>query len=150
MLGILMAALPVRAQPRPAPTFAAVASVTARWENRPGSTCFRYFYIFGNMDIDTAVTYMSALAHRTRLDAFRLLVRAGPEGLAVGAISERLRVPGATMSFHLKELRYAGVVCCRRDSRSMLYSPDFAAMNALIGFLTENCCEGTSCSRRTW
>ena len=91
---------------------------------------------------------MAALAHDTRLDIFRLLVRAGPEGLTPGAISKRLKVPGATLSFHLKELRNAGMVNCRRASRSVIYSPNFAAMNALLGFLTENCCEGSSCAPR--
>ena len=87
---------------------------------------------------------MAALAHETRLDVFRLLVRAGPKGLTAGAVSERLKVPGATLSFHLKELRNAGMVSCQREGRSLIYSPDFAAMNALLEFLTENCCEGAS------
>ena len=75
-----------------------------------------------------------------------LVVRAGPEGLPAGAVGERLGFPSATLSFHLKELKNAGVVRGQRVSRSLIYSPDFAAMNALLGFLTEQCCEGSSCA----
>ena len=95
------------------------------------------------MEQRTAISALTALAHETRLDVFRLLVRAGPQGLTAGTVCERLKVPGATLSFHLKELRNAGMVRCRREGRSLIYSPDFAAMNALIEFLTENCCEGS-------
>ena len=98
------------------------------------------------MESTNALSILGALAHETRLDAFRLLVRAGPEGLPAGAVGERLRIPSATLSFHLKELKNAGVVRCRRVSRSLIYSPDFATMNALLGFLTEQCCEGSSCA----
>lgn len=96
------------------------------------------------MEQRAALSALAALAHETRLDVFRLLVRAGPKGLTAGAVSERLKVPGATLSFHLKELRNAGMVSCQREGRSLIYSPDFAAMNALLEFLTENCCEGAS------
>lgn len=95
------------------------------------------------MEKQSAIAALAALAHETRLDLFRLLVRAGPEGLPAGAIAEALEVPAATLSFHLKELRSAGVARCRREGRSLIYSPDFAAMNALVGFLSENCCEGS-------
>ena len=95
------------------------------------------------MKQSTALAAFTALAHETRLDVFRLLVRAGPEGLTPGAVCERLKVPGATLSFHLKELRNAGMVRCRRQGRSLIYSPDLAAMNALVEFLTKNCCEGS-------
>ena len=97
------------------------------------------------MERSDALSILAALAHETRLDAFRLLVRAGPEGLPAGVVGERLRIPSATLSFHLKELRNAGVVRCRRVSRSLIYSPDFASMNALVAFLTEHCCEGSRC-----
>ena len=97
------------------------------------------------MERTDALSILAALAHETRLDAFRLLVRAGPEGLPAGVVGERLRIPGATLSFHLKELKNAGVVRCRRVSRSLIYSPDFASMNALLAFLTEHCCEGSPC-----
>lgn len=96
------------------------------------------------MERQRALAALGALSQETRLDAFRLLVRAGPEGLTPGAVSERLGIPAATLSFHLKELRNAGIVRCRRESRSLIYSADFAAMNALLGFLTEHCCRGAS------
>jgi len=95
------------------------------------------------MEKQDVITALAALAQETRLDVFRLLVRAGPEGLAAGEVAETLAIPGATLSFHLKELRNAGIVECRRDGRSLIYSPDFSAMSALVAFLSENCCEGS-------
>lgn len=94
------------------------------------------------MEKQDVLAALAALAQETRLDLFRLLVRSGPEGLPAGAIADALGVPSATLSFHLKELKNAGVVGCRREGRSLIYSPDFAAMNALLAFLTENCCAG--------
>ena len=94
------------------------------------------------MEKQDVLAALSALAHETRLDVFRLLVRAGPRGLAAGAIAEALGIPAATLSFHLKELRNARVACCRREGRSLIYGPDFAVMNDLLAFLTENCCKG--------
>lgn len=94
------------------------------------------------MEKQDVLAALAALAQETRLDLFRLLVRSGPEGLSAGAIADALGVPSATLSFHLKELKNAGVVGCRREGRSLIYSPDFAAMNALLAFLTENCCAG--------
>jgi DNA-binding transcriptional ArsR family regulator len=94
------------------------------------------------MEKQDALAALAALAHETRLDVFRLLVRAGARGIAAGSIASSLEIPAATLSFHLKELKSAGVVDCRRQSRSLIYSPNFAAMNGLLGFLTENCCEG--------
>lgn len=94
------------------------------------------------MERQQALAALGALSQETRLDAFRLLVRSGPEGLTPGAVGERLGIPAATLSFHLKELRNAGIVRVRRESRSLIYSADFAAMNALLGFLTEHCCRG--------
>jgi ArsR family transcriptional regulator len=94
------------------------------------------------MEKKDVIAALAALAQETRLDLFRLLVRSGPEGLSAGAIADSLGVPSATLSFHLKELKNAGVVGCRRDGRSLIYSPDFATMNALLAFLTENCCAG--------
>lgn len=94
------------------------------------------------MEKQDVLAALAALAQETRLDLFRLLVRSGPEGLPAGAIADSLGVPSATLSFHLKELKNAGVVGCRREGRSLIYSPDFAAMNALLAFLTENCCAG--------
>ena len=94
------------------------------------------------MERQDAVSALAALAHETRLDLFRLLVRAGPEGLPAGAASEALGRPAATLSFHLKELKSAGLIRCEREGRSRIYSPDFATANALVGFLSENCCQG--------
>jgi DNA-binding transcriptional ArsR family regulator len=99
------------------------------------------------MEKQDALAALAALAHETRLDVFRLLVRAGPEGLPAGAIADALGIPAATLSFHLKELKSAGVARCRRDGRSLIYSPDFAATRDLVDFLTESCCEGgASCA----
>jgi len=94
-----------------------------------------------------ALAALAALAHETRLDAFRALVRAGPEGLAAGELAESLDVPAATLSFHLKELKIAGVVRCRREGRSLIYSPSFETTSALVRFLSENCCQGVARSR---
>lgn len=94
------------------------------------------------MEKQDVIAALAALAHETRLDVFRLLVQAGPEGLAAGALADELGVPSATLSFHLKELKSAGVAASRREGRSIIYSPSFAAMNELLGYLTQNCCQG--------
>jgi DNA-binding transcriptional ArsR family regulator len=96
------------------------------------------------MEKQDALSALAALAQETRLDLFRLLVRAGPEGLPAGAIAEALETPSATLSFHLKELRSAGLIRCEREGRSRIYRPDFATANGLVAFLTENCCQGLS------
>ncbi|HVA68647.1 MAG TPA: metalloregulator ArsR/SmtB family transcription factor [Candidatus Binataceae bacterium] len=82
------------------------------------------------------------LAHDTRLDVFRLLVQRGPEGLAAGAIGERLKLPLPTLSFHLAQLKRAGLVSARRASRSIIYSANYKAMNDLLAYLMDNCCGG--------
>lgn len=89
-----------------------------------------------------ALAGLAALAQESRLDIFRLLVESGPAGLPAGDIGDRLALPGATLSFHLKELRQAGLVSCRRAGRSLIYAADFAAMDGLVAYLTENCCGG--------
>jgi ArsR family transcriptional regulator len=94
------------------------------------------------MDNPTAVKIFASLAQESRLALFRLLVQAGPEGLPAGAIAERLGLPSSTLSFHLKELVHAGLVQSRQAGRFIYYSADFVTMNALLGFLTENCCGG--------
>ncbi len=94
------------------------------------------------MEKQIAVSALAALAQETRLDVFRLLVRSGVEGLAPGQIADALGLAPATLSFHLKELRSAGLVLCQREGRSRIYRPDFAAMKQLVGFLTESCCQG--------
>jgi len=94
------------------------------------------------MERTAAIAALGALAQETRLEIFRLLVRAGPEGIPAGEIGERLKLPSPTLSFHLNQLRFAGLVTPRRQSRSIIYSANFEAMNGLIGYLTENCCGG--------
>lgn len=94
------------------------------------------------MELDGAAEKLAALAQPTRLAIFRALVQAGPDGLNPGAMAEALDVAPATLSFHLKELRHAGLVRARQQGRHIYYSADFEAMNALLAFLTENCCGG--------
>jgi DNA-binding transcriptional ArsR family regulator len=94
------------------------------------------------METQNAVSALAALAQQTRLEVFRRLVRAGSEGLPAGDIAEALDVPAATLSFHLKELKSAGIVSCRREGRSLIYSPNSSLMNDLLAFLTKNCCQG--------
>ena len=96
------------------------------------------------MEKSAAIAALAALAQETRLDIFRLLVQAGTGGLAAGQIGERLGLPSATLSFHLNQLKNAGLVTFRRESRSLIYMAEYPAMNALLGYLTENCCQGES------
>jgi ArsR family transcriptional regulator len=100
------------------------------------------------MKTDAAVSALSALAQDSRLDVFRLLVQAGPEGMAAGAVAEALGLAPNTLSFHFDRLREADLVAVRRDGRSMIYSARFETMNALLGFLTENCCRGAPAARK--
>ncbi len=94
------------------------------------------------MEIKPAVTALAALAQETRLSIYRMLVEAGPEGVAAGRIGEALGVPGATLSFHLKELARAGLVSSRQDKQFIYYAVDFERMAELMTFLTQNCCQG--------
>jgi len=96
------------------------------------------------MEKQTAVTALVALAHETRLEIFRLLVQAGSSGMPAGAISEQLGVPNATLSFHLQQLKHAELVSAQRKSTQIIYSADYAHMNGLIAYLTENCCQGNA------
>lgn len=89
-----------------------------------------------------AVRSFAALAQDTRLAVYRRLVEAGPMGLSAGALAEALDVPAPTLSFHLAQLRGAGLITQRRDSRSLIYAVDVARMNTLIGFLSDRCCGG--------
>jgi len=98
------------------------------------------------MDTSTAVINLAALAQESRLQIFRLLVQSGPDGLCVTDIGEQMGIAAATLSFHLKELNRAGLITARKESRHIYYAPDFAAMNSLITFLTENCCGGVPCN----
>ncbi len=98
------------------------------------------------MESKDAVKALAALAQDTRLAAFRLLVEAGPEGLAAGVIAERLGLPAPTASFHLAQLGHAGLIRSRTEGRFVIYSTDFDRMQTLLGFLTDNCCEGGVCA----
>jgi DNA-binding transcriptional ArsR family regulator len=98
------------------------------------------------VDTKSAVRALAALAQDSRLEVFRLLVQAGPEGLPAGEIAERLGVPASTLSFHVKALSHAGLIESRQESRFIYYSARFAAINGLIAFLGENCCGGRSCA----
>jgi len=97
------------------------------------------------METNQAVTALAALAQETRLAIFRLLVEAGPTGVAAGEIGASLKVAPATLSFHLKELANAGLLASRQDGRYIYYSANYAQMNALIAFLTDNCCARDGC-----
>lgn len=92
-----------------------------------------------------AVTALSALAHEARLRVFRALVVVGEEGLTPGVIAQALAMPAATLSFHLKELVHAGLVTQERASRNLIYRAAYPRMNALLAYLTENCCQGAAC-----
>ena len=94
------------------------------------------------MDSDLAIEALSALAHSGRLAVFRLLVRAGAEGLAAGEVARRLETPSNTMSTQLAILTRAGLIGSRRESRSIIYHADYAAFSSLLGFLVEDCCDG--------
>ena len=94
------------------------------------------------MEKINAVAALSALAQDNRLEVFRLLVEAGPEGLSAGGIADALGLAPNTLTFHFDRLRAAGLATVRRDGRSMIYAARFETMNALVGYLTDNCCGG--------
>ena len=98
------------------------------------------------MESTNAVAALAALAQEHRLALFRLLVQAGEDGMPAGAIAEQLGVPNSSLSFHLAQLRNAGLVTQERQQRSLIYRANYAAMNGLVGYLTENCCAGADCS----
>jgi DNA-binding transcriptional ArsR family regulator len=105
-----------------------------------------HFHIIGSVETKQAIESLSALAQDTRLAIFRALVRAGPEGMAAGRIGEKLDLAPATLSFHLAGLARAGLARSRQEGRFVIYSADFDNMNALVAFLTENCCGGAACT----
>ena len=92
-----------------------------------------------------AVESLAALAQEHRLAVFRLLVQAGDKGLAAGAIAVALGIPNSSLSFHLAQLRSAGLILQERQHRSLIYRANYAAMNSLVGYLMENCCAGADC-----
>lgn len=98
------------------------------------------------MNSADAISALSGLANEHRLAVYRLLVQTGPEGLPAGEIAEALDVPQSSLSFHLAHLKRAGLVTQRRESRSLIYSADFDGMNALVSYLTDNCCGGRPCA----
>jgi ArsR family transcriptional regulator, arsenate/arsenite/antimonite-responsive transcriptional repressor len=99
------------------------------------------------MEKAQAVAALAALAQENRLDVYRLLVQAGPDGLSAGTVAERLKLAPNTLTFHFDRLRHAGLVTCRRAGRSIIYAARFDSMRALLGYLSENCCQGTeSCA----
>ena len=97
------------------------------------------------METKQAVQALGALAQDTRLGIFRLLVQAGPTGMAAGHIGEKLDLPPATLSFHLAGLTRAGLAHSRQEGRFVIYTADYQAMNALVGYLSDNCCGGRIC-----
>jgi ArsR family transcriptional regulator, arsenate/arsenite/antimonite-responsive transcriptional repressor len=98
------------------------------------------------MDTNEAIDALGALAQRSRLAIFKLLVEAGPDGLAAGVIGERLDLPAATLSFHLAHLARAGLVRQQQAGRFVIYSTNFETMNELVDYLSENCCAGAACT----
>ena len=101
------------------------------------------------METIASAERLAALGHETRLAVFRLLVQAGAEGLSAGVIGERLTLPPATLSFHLAHLNRVGLVTSRQQGRFIFYAADYAAMDELIAFLTDNCCNGQACLPKT-
>ena len=98
------------------------------------------------MENKDAVVALAALAQESRLAVFRLLVQTGPDGLAASKIAQALGMPASSLSFHLKELAHANLIVARQEGRFIIYAAQFDTMNTLLGFLTENCCGGISCS----
>jgi len=99
------------------------------------------------MEPGRAVAALGALAHDTRLALYRLLVQRGPDGLSAGVIAQALALAPSSLTFHLQQLTHAGLITQRRLSRQLIYAADFAAMNALMAYLTENCCGGGAALR---
>ncbi|MDR1995047.1 metalloregulator ArsR/SmtB family transcription factor [Azonexus sp.] len=97
------------------------------------------------METTDAVAALAALAQESRLTVFRLLIQAGPAGMAAGKISEAAGIPPSSLSFHLKELTHADMVTSRQEGRFVIYAANFATAAALVAFLTENCCGGSPC-----
>jgi DNA-binding transcriptional ArsR family regulator len=101
-----------------------------------------YFHNYGNMRREEVIAALGALAQESRLEIFRMLVQKGPDGVPAGEIARRLDLPAPTLSFHLGQMRHAGLVGARRHSRSISYAANYATMNSLLKYLTDNCCQG--------
>ena len=101
------------------------------------------------MEIKTATDSLAALGHETRLAIFRLLIQAGPAGINAGQICEKLDIPPATLSFHLAHLCRVGLISGRQEGRFIFYVADYAAMDELLAYLTDNCCQGAQCLPKT-
>lgn len=108
----------------------------------PGVDFPQHFDSFITMEMNQAVVALSALAQESRLAVFRLLVACGSEGLPAGQIAEKLEIPSATLSFHLKELSNAGLAESRKEGRMVIYALSIKGINSLMEFLTEDCCQG--------
>lgn len=108
-----------------------------------------YFDYSGTMEMTINAERLAALGHETRLAVFRLLVQAGVEGLSAGVVGEQLALAAATLSFHLAHLNRVGLVTSRQQGRFIFYAADYAAMDELIAFLTDNCCRGEACLPRS-
>jgi len=98
-----------------------------------------------NMELESASKSLAALGHETRLAIYRLLVQAGPPGVNAGLICEKLELAPATLSFHLAHLSRVGLIRGRQEGRFIFYVADYAAMSALLAYLTDNCCQGAQC-----
>ena len=101
------------------------------------------------MKASSAVEALAALAQEHRLAVYRQLVQAGDKGMSAGAIAEAIGIPNSSLSFHLAQLRNAGLILQERQHRSLIYRANYPAMNALLGYLTENCCAGSGCDAET-
>jgi ArsR family transcriptional regulator, arsenate/arsenite/antimonite-responsive transcriptional repressor len=107
---------------------------------------WKWMIYCSGMDSNLVVRALSALAHESRLAIFRLLVVAGPDGMAAGEIAQQLGLSPSSLSFHLKDLSHADLVKPRQEGRFIIYTANFDAMSGLIAFLTENCCAGATCA----
>lgn len=104
-----------------------------------------YFHNYRKMEKQAIINALSALAQETRLDIFRLLVPLGETGIPAGLLGEQLGIPNATLSFHLQQLRHAGLVVSQRKGTQIIYAANYPIMNGLISYLTDNCCQGEPC-----